>query len=101
EAVSGDFVYFDPPYVPLNETSSFTSYTHDGFTLNDQIRLRDTFSDLTDRGVRAMLSNSATDIVEELYADFNIHRIEAVRTNGATRRSRGRVEELLITNYDE
>lgn len=101
EAIAGDFVYFDPPYVPLNDTSSFTSYTHDGFTLDDQIRLRDIFSELTNRGVQVMLSNSATDIVEELYADFNIHRIEAIRTNGATQRSRRRVEELLITNYDE
>ncbi|MGT2896333.1 DNA adenine methylase [Streptococcus entericus] len=95
-----DFVYFDPPYIPLSETSSFTSYTHEGFSYDDQVRLRDTFKTLDDRGAYVMLSNSSSPLVEELYKDFYIHRVEATRTNGATSASRGKVSELIITNYE-
>ncbi|MFA9414295.1 DNA adenine methylase [Streptococcus sp. E29BA] len=95
-----DFVYFDPPYIPLSETSSFTSYTHEGFSYDDQVRLRDTFKALDDRGAYVMLSNSSSPLVEELYKGFYIHRVEATRTNGATSASRGKVSELIITNYE-
>ena len=63
----GDFVYFDPPYIPLSETSAFTSYTHEGFSYDDQVRLRDTFKKLSDAGAYVMLSNSSSFLVEELY----------------------------------
>ena len=52
---AGDFVYFDPPYIPLSETSSFTSYTHEGFSYEDQVRLRDTFKKLDEKGAYVML----------------------------------------------
>ena len=100
DAQAGDFVYFDPPYIPLNETSSFTSYTHEGFSYKEQVRLRDTFKELTERGVYAMLSNSSNPLVEELYQDFNVHFVEAQRTNGAKSTSRGKISEILVTNYD-
>ena len=100
KAISGDFVYFDPPYIPLNETSSFTSYTHEGFSYEEQVRLRDTFKELTERGVYAMLSNSSNPLVEELYKDFNIYFVEAQRTNGAKSSSRGKISEIIVTNYD-
>ena len=100
DAETGDFVYFDPPYIPLNETSSFTSYTHEGFSYEEQVRLRDTFKELTERGVYAMLSNSSSPLVEELYKDFNIYFVEAQRTNGAKRSSRGKISEIIVTNYD-
>ena len=96
----GDFVYFDPPYIPLNETSSFTSYTHKGFSYEDQVRLRDTVKELTDRGAYVMLSNSASELTQELYCDFNVHLIDVVRTNGATQKSRGKIKEILVTNYE-
>ncbi|MBF0777284.1 DNA adenine methylase [Streptococcus cuniculi] len=100
EAVKcGDFVYFDPPYIPLSETSSFTSYTHEGFSYDDQIRLRDCFKKLNEKGAFVMLSNSSSPIVEELYKDFNIHKIEAIRTNGAKSSSRGKISEIIVTNY--
>lgn len=99
-AQTGDFVYFDPPYIPLNETSSFTSYTHEGFSYEEQVRLRDTFKELTERGVYAMLSNSSSPLVEELYKDFNIYFVEAQRTNGAKSSSRGKISEIIVTNYD-
>ena len=100
DAQTGDFVYFDPPYIPLNETSSFTSYTHEGFSYEEQVRLRDTFKELTERGVYAMLSNSSNPLVEELYKDFNIYFVEAQRTNGAKSSSRGKISEIIVTNYD-
>lgn len=95
-----DFVYFDPPYIPLTETSSFTSYTHEGFSYDDQVRLRNTFKLLDERGAYVMLSNSSSPLVEELYNGFNIHYVETVRTNGAKASSRGNISEIIVTNYD-
>ena len=97
----GDCVYFDPPYIPLSETSAFTSYTHEGFSYDDQVRLRDTFKKLSDTGAYVMLSNSSSFLVEELYQDFNIHYVEATRTNGAKSSSRGRISEIIVTNYEK
>lgn len=97
----GDFVYFDPPYIPLSETSAFTSYTHEGFSYDDQVRLRDTFKKLSDVGAYVMLSNSSSFLVEELYRDFNIHYVEANRTNGAKSSSRGKISEIIVTNYEK
>lgn len=98
---TGDFVYFDPPYIPLSETSSFTSYTHEGFSFADQVRLRDAFKRLSDTGAYVMLSNSSSALVEELYKDFNIHYVEATRTNGAKSSSRGKISEIIVTNYEK
>ena len=97
----GDFVYFDPPYIPLSETSAFTSYTHEGFSYDDQVRLRDTFKKLSDTGAYVILSNSSSFLVEELYRDFNIHYVEANRTNGAKSSSRGKISEIIVTNYEK
>lgn len=96
----GDFVYFDPPYVPLSQTSAFTSYTNEGFSYNDQIRLRNTFERLSKKGAYVMLSNSSSPLVEELYQDFYIHKVEATRTNGAKSSSRGKIKEIIVTNYE-
>ncbi|MGT2800115.1 DNA adenine methylase [Streptococcus marmotae] len=98
---SGDFVYFDPPYIPLSETSAFTSYTHEGFSYKDQVRLRNTFKMLSEKGAFVMLSNSSSPLVEELYQDFHIHTVEAIRTNGAKTSSRGKISEIIVTNYDK
>ena len=96
----GDFIYFDPPYIPLSETSAFTSYTQEGFSYEDQVRLRDTFRRLSGAGAYVMLSNSSSYLVEELYRDFNIHYVEATRTNGAKSSSRGKISEIIVTNYE-
>lgn len=95
----GDFVYFDPPYIPLNETSSFTSYTHEGFSYEDQVRLRNTVRRLTEKGVKVMVSNSSSKLTIDLYEEFNIHYVEVSRTNGAKSSSRGIIKEVIITNY--
>lgn len=100
EVSMGDFVYLDPPYIPLTETSSFTSYTHEGFSFEDQVRLRDLVVELDKRGAYVMLSNSASPLSYELYKAFNLHEVSAVRTNGASTSSRGKIKEVLVTNYD-
>lgn len=100
DAVDGDLVYFDPPYIPLSETSSFTSYTHEGFSYEDQVRLRNTVRDLTRRGVKVILSNSSSPLVEDLYQEFNLHYVDASRTNGAKPTSRGKIKEIIVTNYE-
>lgn len=98
-AKKGDFVYFDPPYIPLTQTSSFTSYTREDFSLEDQVRLRDTVKKLTEKGVFVMLSNSSSQVAVELYKEFNIHYVDVNRTNGAKANSRGRIKEIIVTNY--
>jgi DNA adenine methylase len=93
----GDFGYFDPPYVPLSVTSSFTAYTRDGFTLDDQTRLRDTALALKARGVRVLLSNSSAKIVYDLYRkSFKCREVAATRMINCVGQGRGRIAELLI-----
>lgn len=100
-ADTGDFVYFDPPYIPVNLTSSFTSYTKSGFGMVQQEQLRDLVLSLTKRGVQVMLSNSDTKLTHELYAgkEFHIHRVKATRSINSKSTGRGRIGELVITNY--
>lgn len=96
----GDFVYFDPPYVPLNETSSFTSYTKDGFDIDMQFKLRDICDELATMGVKFMLSNSDTKLVNELYANYEIKKVFASRQINANADGRGKITEVLVRNYD-
>lgn len=95
----GDFVYFDPPYVPLNETSSFTSYTKDGFDLDMQFKLRDVCDELDSMGVMFMLSNSDTKLVNELYSNYEIKKVFASRAINANPNGRGKITEVLVRNY--
>ncbi len=94
-----DFVYFDPPYHPISATSKFTSYNRYSFHEADQIRLRDTVRTLSDRGVQVMLSNSDCDFVRDLYQDFNIETIYASRNINCNAEKRGKITEVLVTNY--
>lgn len=94
----GDVVYFDPPYVPASKTSSFTDYTRDGFTLEDQTRLRDVAAALKMRGVCVILSNSDTPVVRELYGQgFDLRQVSCGRSINSKAKKRGRVGELIIT----
>ncbi len=99
KAQKGDFVYFDPPYVPLNETSSFTSYTKDGFDIDMQFKLRDVCDELDSMGVKFMLSNSDTKLVNELYANYEIKKVFASRAINANADGRGKITEVLVRNY--
>lgn len=95
----GDFVYFDPPYVPLSETSSFTSYTKDGFDIDMQFKLRDVCNELDSMGVKFLLSNSDTKLVNELYENYNIKNVFASRQINANADGRGKITEVLVRNY--
>jgi DNA adenine methylase len=95
----GDFVYFDPPYVPLSATSSFTSYAQDGFTHDDQVRLRDVYRALDRRGCKLMLSNSDAPVVHELYAKYRVDLVAAPRAINCDARGRGKVTEVVVRNY--
>ncbi|MGB1253296.1 MAG: DNA adenine methylase, partial [Candidatus Promineifilaceae bacterium] len=99
-AKPGDFVYFDPPYVPLSATASFTAYYKDGFTHADQIRLRDMARDLSERGVYVMMSNSSAESVYDLYQEhFHLTEVLARRSINSNPEKRGKLPELLITSY--
>lgn len=100
-AAPGDFVYFDPPYVPLTQTANFTSYHANGFGPSDQERLRDVCVALSERKVYVMLSNSNTKMVRSLYGleHFSIEEVLAKRAINCQGAKRGKVPELVITNY--
>lgn len=97
-AKKGDFIYFDPPYD--SDTHTFNSYTEDGFNKDEQRRLARVFKELDERGCFVMLSNHNTILVSELYKDYNFHFIEAKRNINANGKKRGKVEEVIITNYE-
>ena len=92
-----DFIYFDPPYD--SDTDTFTSYTNNGFTKDDQIRLSEVFKKLDKKGCYVMLSNHNTKLINELYKDYNIHVIMAKRNINSNGKGRGIIEEVIITNY--
>lgn len=96
---AGDFVYFDPPYVPIDATAHFTSYSASGFGIEDQKRLAALMFELAERGVKALLSNSATELTREIYAGLNSDTISAPRMVSAKGSSRKPVDELLIMNF--
>lgn len=94
-AKPGDLVYFDPPYIPIDE-QSFTKYTKDGFTIDDHERLANCFADLAKRGVTVMLSNSDTALTKKLYSDFNMHKVYSSRSINCKPDGRNPVSELII-----
>ena len=98
DAKKGDFIYFDPPYD--SDTSTFNSYTEEGFNKDEQRRLASVFKELDKRGCYVMLSNHNTLLVNELYREYHFHIIEAKRNINANGKKRGKVEELIITNYE-
>jgi DNA adenine methylase len=100
------FVYFDPPYRPLNQTSSFTSYSREGFCDEDQVRLVEFFKELDEKGAKIMLSNSDPknenpddSFFDDLFADYSIERVPARRMINCDGARRGNINELIITNY--
>lgn len=100
-AQKNDFVYLDPPYVPLSATSNFTGYTAGSFGFSDHKRLREVFGKLEAKGCYVMLSNSNTDFVRELYSDYNIKTVNAMRAINSDAAKRGSIKELLILSYPD
>ncbi|PIR89638.1 MAG: hypothetical protein COU07_01760 [Candidatus Harrisonbacteria bacterium CG10_big_fil_rev_8_21_14_0_10_40_38] len=99
ESRRGDFVYFDPPYYPLNGTAKFTNYHEKDFLEEEQVKLRDIFAELDRRGCFVMMSNSYTDFIGKLYRGFNKHTVLANRAVNCKAEGRGKVKEYVITNY--
>jgi DNA adenine methylase len=99
-AKKDDFVYFDSPYLPLSDTSNFTSYTKEGFTLADHNYLCSVAIELSYRKVKVMLSNSDHPHIHELYKDhFKITQVNCKRSVNSNGEKRGEISELIITNY--
>lgn len=96
--------YLDPPYKPLSETSSFTSYTKDGFDDTEQLRLRDFCTRIAKRKAQFIASNSdpreftGASFFERIYHQFNIRRVFATRLINAKSDGRGLVSEIMISN---
>jgi DNA adenine methylase len=95
----GDFVYFDPPYVPVSKTASFTAYQASGFRRDDHRRLAELLAHLAKKGVKAMLSNADNEETRELYQAFRCKRVGARRSISATGSGRGKAGELVVTNF--
>jgi len=98
-AVAGDFVYFDPPYIPVKATSNFTSYSSSGFGVKDQMRLASLMFKLKTIGVKSICSNSETPLTREIYSGLDSVTIQAPRMVSARASGRGHVTELIIKNF--
>lgn len=100
KAKRNDFVYFDPPYDPVSDTANFTGYNSGGFCRDEQKRLKNVCDKLNDRGVKFLLSNSATDFIQELYSQYDITIVHAKRNINSIAEKRGDIEEVLVRNYE-
>lgn len=96
-----DFVYFDPPYIPLSKTSSFTRYSKSEFSIKEQNQLSEVFRALDSMGCFVMLSNSDHSLIRELYRDYdkNIVVVRAKRKINSVGSKRGAINEIVVTNY--
>ncbi len=92
-----DFIYFDPPYVPVSLSSNFTSYTKDGFGDLEQRMLRDLAQEFKEMGAHVMLSNAEHSFVRDLYKSFNVRKIHVGRAINCKGKSRGAVGEVIIS----
>ncbi|MDQ3743431.1 MAG: DNA adenine methylase [Acidobacteriota bacterium] len=104
EAAAGDFVYFDPPYVPASKSASFTAYAPGGFGEESQRALKKLCDELTERGCCVLVSNSDTELVRDLFRNrrrYAVREVKARRNINSVGTRRGKVGELLIfNNYD-
>ena len=98
DAEPGDFIYFDPPYIPLSTTSSFTSYTKAQFGEAEQRRLASLCDELANRGIKWLLSNSDTPLTHALWASHNIEIVKATRAINSNASKRGQVTEVLVSS---
>lgn len=97
----GEFVYFDPPYMPPESgEETFTKYTVDGFDEKKQIELKEVCDMLTEKGVKFMLSNSYCSFIRELYKEYHVGTVRARRNVSADGGKRSLIDEVLVTNYD-
>lgn len=103
DASKDDFVFLDPPYEPLSDTSSFTEYQPGGFTRQHQRELHDKILELSSKGCFVMMTNSTAQLISDLYSDktkFHIETIKVRRSINREREGRGKIDEYIIFNYD-
>lgn len=93
------FFYLDPPYLPLDAENNFTSYTKEGFGINEHKKLKDFCLELNEKGSKFILNNSDSTLTNELFKDFNVSKIEMPRTINSDGTGRKPITELLITNF--
>lgn len=103
-AKKGDFIYFDPPYHPVSKTAAFTAYTSNGFGEKEQRELRNIFLELHKKGCFVMLSNSDVPFINEIYSELKkygirVNKVSAGRAINSKASGRGKIHEILITNY--
>lgn len=96
----GSFVYLDPPYDPVSGTANFTGYDRGGFNREEQVRLKKLCDKLNQRGVKFLLSNSATEFIMDLYKDYYIEIIHAKRLINSKADFRGEIDEVLVRNFE-
>lgn len=101
DAKQGDFIYFDPPYDPVSDTASFTGYDVNGFGKDKQGRLKEAFDELNERGCKVLLSNAYTPFITDLYQHYRRIKVEASRAINSNGQKRGKVDEILVMNYDD
>lgn len=96
----GSFVYLDPPYDPVSSSANFTGYDKGGFDRQQQVRLKEVCDSLNKKGVKFLLSNSATDFILDLYNEYEIIKVKAKRNINSNADLRGEVDEVLVRNYE-
>ena len=94
------FVYLDPPYHPISESSNFTGYVQGGWNMYDQIDLKTACDELHKKDVKFLLSNSSAEFIKDLYKDYKITIVKANRAINSNGADRGEVDEVLIRNYE-
>jgi DNA adenine methylase len=100
KANENSFVYLDPPYHPISESSNFTGYIQGGWDIFDQTRLRDACNELDKKGIKFLLSNSSAPIIRDLYDKYKITTVKANRAINSNGANRGAIDEFLIRNYE-
>lgn len=95
-AKQGDFVYFDPPYMPISKTSNFTGYSEGTFGEKEQIRLKEVCDSLRKKKVNFLVSNSDCEFIHKLYEEYEIIELKAKRSINCDAGSRGQISEVLV-----
>lgn len=97
----GAFVYLDPPYMPISSSSSFTGYTENGFSFEQQAALKKECDKLKEKGISFLLSNSDCAEIRELYKEYDIKTVQAKRSINSVAKKRGEINEVLISYVPE
>jgi len=98
-AKKNSFVYFDPPYYPLKNKKSFTTYAKGNFLEKEQEQLSKVFNKLDKKGCKVMLSNSDTDFIKGLYKKYPLKKVKATRMINCNGKNRGKINEVVVRNY--